>query len=371
MKYLSILVKPVSGNCNIDCKYCFYKELVSEKGDTSNVMKKEVMTALIDKAIASGSDEVMFAFQGGEPLLAGEQYYEEFVQYVNMVKGAVKVSYSIQTNGMLVSDWYIKIFKENDFLIGVSLDGPKYIHDAVRVTYQGKPTFETVISNTKRLMAAGIRVNVLTVITNSSAARAGKLYEFYKKNHFEFLQFIPCMDSIGICQGSAADSLDNKNYLMFLNAWFIRWYEDLMSGEYISIRHFDNWIRIAIGQPVDTCSLAGQCGSYYVVEREGDVFPCDFYVMDQWCLGNILDNSFEELRDRLIKSGFLQESKIQLSEKCKVCANRDLCRGGCKRDWVYDDAQGRTRYCEALDSFFSENRLKISQIARLFRNYQG
>ena len=364
MRFLSILVKPVSGLCNMDCSYCFYREL-AEALPHQNQMSTDVTTALVDKALASGAQEILFAFQGGEPLLAGVPYYENFTSYVDAHKEDVKVSYSIQTNGVLINDDYIQLFRKYNFLVGVSLDGPKYIHDQNRLSAQGRGTFEVVIANTRKMQEAGIAVNILTVITNESAVRAGKLYRFYKKYGFEAIQFIPCMDSAYVEQGSLAHSLTVSSYYQFLTELFQLWYSDLLAGNYISIRHFDNWVRIMQRRPVDTCALSGQCGSYFVVEANGEVFPCDFYVEAGHLLGNILYDSFSVLRKNLEDSGFLAESVAKRSDLCATCSNVDLCHGGCKRDWVYEGQQGRTRYCEALDRFFTENRSRIAMIAKV------
>lgn len=364
MKFLSILIKPVSGACNIDCRYCFYKELV-EGHQCERCMSEAVMKQLIDEAFASGAEEILFAFQGGEPMLAGEHYYETFIDYVNLKKGNAKVSYSIQTNGILLTDKYIEIFKKHDFLVGLSLDGPKFIHDQYRMTYEKKGTFDKVISNGQKLLRAGVQVNILTVITKYASSRAEKLYKFYKKSGFYFIQFIPCMDSIMDVQGAHGDSLSAEDYYLFLKNLFDEWYADFMMGEYISIRHFDNWVRMIMRQPVDTCSLSGNCGSYFVIEQNGDVYPCDFYVGEAYKLGNITEMTFECLLQKLIASGFLDEYKEQISDDCVPCKNRGLCHGGCKRDWVYEGNQGKTRYCKALDRFFTEYKPKLYQVAQI------
>lgn len=363
MKYLSLLIKPVSGACNMDCSYCFYKELVSNENERI-VMSDEVCDVLLEHAFSAGGEEILFAFQGGEPLLAGIHFYRKFIEKVNRRKGGQRISYSIQTNGLLLDDAYAALFRENNFLVGISLDGPKYVHDACRVDYQGRGTFYKVLENAKRLMKAGVQVNILTVVTSKLAANPGRAYEFYKKHGFGFLQFIPCMDSIYSVQGGEADSLKNDQYLNFLREWFMRWREDLMTGNYVSIRHFDNWVRICMGLAVDTCALSGQCGSYFVIERNGSVYPCDFYVHDTYRLGNVQEDNFEILLGRLTESGFLTSCQSRRSGECETCRNRDLCRGGCKRDWIMTENGGKTRYCEALNIFFDEVRGELIKIAR-------
>ncbi|MCR5784988.1 MAG: anaerobic sulfatase maturase [Eubacterium sp.] len=362
MKFLSILIKPVSGMCNIDCKYCFYKEIALYPGKCAR-MSDEVMKKLIDRALETEADEILFAFQGGEPLLAGAEYYRDFIKYVSENNKSSKIAYSVQTNGMLINDEYVEIFKENNFLVGISIDGPKFVHDKYRLKYDGNGTYENVISNAKKLMNAGVEVNVLSVITGEGALKAKKIYEFYKKNGFYFTQFIPCMDPINEVQGSGENALTTDKYYTFLSELFELWYEDFMSGEYISIRHFDNWVRMVMGERSDMCSLTGVCGSYFVCESDGNIYPCDFYVSSKYLLGNIVTDSFEHLFKSLNESGFLKEAAVCLSPECKECKNFDLCRGGCKRDWVRDGNTGKSRYCSALDRFFNRYRSKMLQIA--------
>ncbi|PWM14352.1 MAG: anaerobic sulfatase maturase [Clostridia bacterium] len=366
MKFLSILVKPVSGACNLDCKYCFYKELAEELCDHQR-MSFDTAHTLIDKALASGAQEVLFAFQGGEPLLAGADFYQDFTDYVASHIGNTKVSYSVQTNGTLINDAYIQLFLQHNFLVGVSLDGPKFVHDKYRLTPKGGGTFETVLTNARKMQDAGVAVNILTVITNESALRAKKLYSFYRKYSFEFIQFIPCMDSIQVEQGSLDTSLTSENYLKFLCELFKLWYRDLTVGNYVSIRHFDNWVRLMQHRSVDTCSLSGQCGSYFVVEANADVYPCDFYVTHEWLLGSIFTHDFSQMLTALEQSGFLVQSHLTRSEACADCPNENLCRGGCKRDWVYEGQQGRSRYCAALNAFFTRYRGHLAAIARALR----
>lgn len=362
MKFLSILVKPASGLCNISCDYCFYREL-SDGLCSEKHMRPEVAEQLIEKALAAGAEEVLFAFQGGEPLLAGHAFYEHFAAAVEARRGRTKVSYSVQTNGTLLDDEYIRLFKKYGFLAGVSLDGPKYIHDVHRLTPDGRGTFQPALENAKRLQAAGVQVNILSVVTGDAAARAEKLYRFFKKNGFRFLQFLPCMDPVHAEQGGGEASLTNGAYYKFLSELFELWYRDLCAGEYISIRHFDNWVRLLQHRPVDTCSLSGRCGSYFVVEANGDVYPCDFYVGEEFLLGNICTDTFSMLLQRLEQSGFLTEAAARRSGQCGRCGNEDLCHGGCKRDWVMGEQGGRTRYCAALDRFFTENRGRMLQVA--------
>lgn len=363
MQFLGLLIKPVSGCCNMDCTYCFYKELVGEEAKIT-VMNEEITEQLIEKAFESEAATILFAFQGGEPLMAGLEFFEKFVNKVETKKTNQKIHYSVQTNGLLLNKAFRDFLIRHHFLVGLSLDGPKYIHDKFRIDYRRNGTFFKVFENALAFQKEGGSINILFVITSEAATRAEKIYSFFKKHHFQYLQFIPCMDSIYEIQGETDTSLKNKEYVRFLKALFNLWEEDFMNGEYISIRHFDNWIRMLMGEPSDTCALSGQCGSYFVIERDGSVYPCDFYVAKEWKIGNITMMNFMELENALIESGFLSDYQQKRDKECLQCRNQDLCRGGCKRDWVLSEYGGKTRYCEAYQEFFDFACPKMIKIAQ-------
>lgn len=197
MKEISFLIKPASSLCNLRCIYCFYKD-EAEYRDTKSfgVMDDETTHKLIDKALAYDAKKINFCFQGGEPTVAGSEYFDKFIDYVNKHNKDKVVTYAIQTNLTLLDDELLKIFKDNDFLVGVSLDGFMENHDSLRKDVEGSGSFEIIMNNIKRLKENDVRYNILTVLTRKLSLSPNKLFDFYLKNDFKYVQLIPCLPSL-------------------------------------------------------------------------------------------------------------------------------------------------------------------------------
>ena len=346
MKQLSVLIKPASSLCNMRCRYCFYAD-VSEQREVFSygMMSEDVMKTLVFRVKESGAQSVTFAFQGGEPTLCGLSLFESFVREVKAVLQGVKVDYSIQTNGLLLDDDFCAFLKENCFLVGLSLDGYCENHNHLRPDHQGKDTFAKTLAAAERLRRFGVDFNILTVVSAPLAKRGEKLWRFYQKNRFEFVQLIPCLAPLsGELTGKW--ELVPKAYADFLKEIFPLWVDALTKGEYISIRLFDNLVRQAFGQTPEMCGMCGVCSPQFVIEADGGVYPCDFYVLDEYRCGSLLDKSFDEiLRDERMQD-FL---KHQLPQECASCRFARFCRGGCKRyRSFYFSQEGYCPYADFL-----------------------
>lgn len=375
MKSLSLLIKPASGNCQLRCRYCFY-ENVSESRETSNygLMTLDTLDLLVKKAIAETTEQCSFAFQGGEPTLAGLDFYRELIRLqekyrAEFQKISLVIHNAIQTNGMLLDDDWCAFLAQHKFLVGLSLDGDKDIHDLNRIDAQGKGTYTRAMKAAKLLEKHQVEFNILVVVTRQLARRAKHIYHTLVKNGFRYLQFIPCIDDFGKEPGSSPFSLTAERYGDFLKTLFDEWYKDFMAGQYISIRHFDNWIHMLQGQPPETCSMSGRCTCYGVVEADGSVYPCDFYVLDPWKLGTVQENTFEEMLTCQLAEDFLQAS-WPVASKCQACKYYPICRGGCRRDrepLLAGEGQEASLniYCDAYLAFFDHALGQMQQIARM------
>lgn len=378
MPAASILIKPSSANCNIDCNYCFYKCLSSNRKEYSKgFMSDETLEALIVQAFAYADGFVSFAFQGGEPTLAGLRFFKRVAALQKKYNTKhITIENTIQTNGILINDEWAEFLAENHFLVGLSLDGPKKIHDHYRQDTNGQGTFDRVMNAVKLLEQYRVPYNILTVVTNETAEKASYLYKFYKRNHFEYVQFIPCMDETGrkadtvsgisgqteYCPASIVRNAEQ--YGRFLNEMFDLWYEDYMRGEQMDIRMFSNLAQMAAGYPAEECGMNGCCSCYFVVEGDGSVYPCDFYCMDQWKLGMVADG-FHTLIGSERAEKFLRVSH-HVSDKCKACAYFSLCRGGCRR-WrepIVDGTLGLNALCSAYEIFFEHTRERIEKLGQ-------
>ncbi len=335
MSYLNFLIKPASGLCNMRCRYCFYEDEIQHRTlSDMAVMSEETAEILIRKAFAETTpgDVISFAFQGGEPTLAGISFFRFFTAKVREYNTQlVPVLYSIQTNGLNIDADWIDLFLEHRFLVGVSVDGTEAIHDAYRRDAQGHGTYRRVTEHVRAMIRAGVEVNILCVVTAKCAASPRSVYDALKKLGSPALQMITCLDPLEQTRGTAAYSLLPDAYGHFLCELFDCWYADLIRGIDINIRFFDDLIRLAMGYPAGTCATAGTCGVYHVIEADGSIYPCDFYVLDEWRIGSIYDMNVTDILSSETEQRFLQES-LRLPDDCSTCKWKHYCHGGCRRD---------------------------------------
>ena len=370
MPALSLLIKPASGNCNMRCRYCFYAdELDNREIRSYGKMSMDTMHTIVDKAMEYGDYECTIAFQGGEPTLAGLDFYRDLVAYVTAHENPkkLKIHYALQTNGYLINEEWAAFLGENHFLVGVSLDGLKEIHDRYRLDAAGKGTYQRVISAIRLLEKHQVEYNILTVVTAATARNGQKIYNYFKKNHFGYQQYIECLDPIGEEPGQHEYSLTPEKYGEFLKSMFDAWYLDMRSGTYVYNRYFENLMMIMAGQQPESCNMRGVCGKQWVFEADGSVYPCDFYALDQWCLGNINKNSFEEMDQKRDELGFIQWSMRQ-QEDCQKCRWFGLCRNGCRRNRepVTAEHTNRNYFCKSYQMFFEYAYPRLEEVYQLY-----
>lgn len=338
---LSILIKPASSRCNLKCKYCFYEDASAHRIKSDyGMMSVESLEVIIKKALAYESDACSFLFQGGEPTLVGLAFYEHVIKFQERYNvHQMKITNSIQTNGMLIDKSWAYFFKQHDFLVGLSLDGNQLTHE----WYRGH-NFDVVIKAAQILQQFEVAFNVLTVVTDEVCEQIEAIYTLYKQHDFKYLQFIPCLDSL-----ENQSYLSVESYATFLKTLFRLWFDDATKGNLISIGYFDDLLHILCGKFPRTCGRLGRCGLHYVLEADGSVYPCDFYMMDAYYLGNLLRDDFEVLNKKRETIRFLEPS---FSKKCLGCKFYRLCYGGCHRERVSD--LGVNKYCQAYQTFFEE-----------------
>lgn len=355
MKEIQILIKPASSACNLDCRYCFYKDESGQR-ETADYgkMSDKVMEILIEKALKSAKI-CTFAFQGGEPTLAGLDFFRRFVQKVTeKKKEGQTISYSIQTNGYHINEEWIAFFSEHHFLVGVSLDGVRKTHDTNRIDRSGNGTFETVFNNLKKMQEAHIQLHVLCVLNRQTAEKIEAIYRFFMRKELYCQQYIPCLDPIKEIRGKKEYSLVPDVYLEALKKLFDLWFTDKVSGKPVYIRQFENYLAILRQQVPEACTMYGRCSMQNVVEADGSIYPCDFFATDDYYMGNITDIDFEELLRVSIeeRAGSFFEQPEQRDERCPSCRWYPLCRGGCKRDCEKRNGKMRNYYCEVYREFF-------------------
>ncbi len=354
MPAVSLLIKPASGSCNLRCKYCFYTDEMENRSVKSyGIMSYETLENVIKKAFSYAEFSCAIAFQGGEPTLTGLDFYKKFITLVEKYnKNKISVSYAIQTNGFIIDDEWAKFFTKHNFLVGLSLDGLPEIHDEYRVDTNGNGTFDRVMKTAEILKNNQTEFNILTVVNSKISKKAKEIYALYKENGFQYNQFIECLEPLGQAPGKTEFSLKPRQYASFLKDLFDCWYEDMMKGKYVYNRYFENVIMLIKGVRAESCAMNGICSKQWVVEADGSVYPCDFYVLDRWKLGNLNTNTFEEIEKERERLGFIKKSEF-VPQECRRCKWYKLCRNGCRRNCepFKSGQRGLNIFCESYKEF--------------------
>ena len=373
---IHLLIKPASGNCNLRCTYCFYAD-ITEKRETPSYgrMSEETLEAVVRKALERAEGEVTFAFQGGEPTLSGLPFFRRFVELERTYNArGLALHNAIQTNGILLDEEWAAFLAENHFLVGLSLDGTSAVHDLHRLDARGEGTHKRVLQAARLLAAHKVDFNILTVVTAKVAREIRSIFAFYRRNGLLYQQYIPCLDPLGEARGGHPYSLTPALYERFLKDLFDLWFEDVTAGRFLYIRYFENLVGMLLGQPPEACGMMGICSQQYVVEADGGVYPCDFYVLDEYRLGSLTTDSFDELDARREALGFVALSQ-QVSDECRGCTWYALCRGGCRRDREPLRADGTLScnyFCSAYKGFFAYAYPRLAHLANaIARNSAG
>ena len=366
LKSISLLIKPASSLCNLRCKYCFYEDEAQNRTHHSMGMMSESLADQLIQRVFQAADagaSVSFSFQGGEPTVAGLDFFRHFVDTVAAhCPPGVHVHYSLQTNGTLLTDEWAAFLKSNHFLVGLSIDGTRAIHDTHRLDATGAGTWRTVLAAKSLLEKHRVDFNALCVVTGPCAQQPEQIYKNLKNLGFRHMQFIPCLDPIGHARGMESWSLSPVAYGEFLCKLFDLWFRDWNTGNYHSIRLFDDYIHILIGSHASTCATCGKCGIYFVVEGDGSVYPCDFYVLDQWKIGTLQDMTLTEIASNTVAQRFLAWGTEKPSE-CQNCTYQPICNGGCKNDWYSDDTGSHNYFCPAFQALFRHAMPRMKMIA--------
>lgn len=365
MPAVNLLIKPASGLCNMRCAYCFYTDVAQNRCiESYGIMSEEVQTELVKRALDYADGSCVFTFQGGEPTLAGLDYYKRLIELQKLYnRKGVRIANAIQTNGYAIDEEWAKFFAENHFLVGLSLDGPRDVHNFLRVNARGEGTFDRVMETVKLFNRYKVEYNILTVINRKVAENAKAVYSFFKSRSFGYLQFIECIDPF---DSQPRDySLTADDLERFLKISFDEYYKDYQRGHYVSIRSFDNYISMLMGGRPESCGMSGVCTAYQLIEANGDVYPCDFYVLDRYRMGNVMTHTFAELAKSPIAKEFVTESH-PISAECRRCRWYPLCHGGCRRNRepFVDGKPSINRFCKAYRGFFEYAYPKMEIMAR-------
>ncbi len=387
----SLLIKPAGPDCNLRCRYCFYlskSELFTaettadatgplhpletetskkEKGKTPGVhrMSDEVLETLISSYMQTLQPVYAFNWQGGEPTLMGLDFFERVVE-LQKKYGAPgsTVSNTLQTNATLIDADWARFLAKYSVLTGVSLDGPQEIHDTYRKDAGGNGTFGRVMAGIEHLRAAGAEFNILSMVTYSSEGEARRIFDFFEREELGCQQYIPCVefDSGG---RPLPYTVSPEGWGCFLVDLFHRWYPDHVHG--VSVRNFDNIVNFMATGELYSCTMAGACDRYFVVEHEGGVYPCDFFVEPRFRLGSVMEDGWEALRNSPVYRAFASQ-KSRWNEECSSCEYLELCSGDCIKMRFRTEASRNPRslsyLCSGHRKFFDETLPRFTELGR-------
>lgn len=356
MKSISVMIKPSSGMCNMHCDYCFYNdEMRNRKQANYGFMSEETLRNVIRRTLTKADYRANYIFQGGEPTLRGLRFFQEVIKLEKQYnRNQVFVQNYLQTNGTLIDEEWCHFLHDNQFLVGISIDGLQFIHDRHRKSKKDNgPTFNRAFHATELMNRYDVNYNILTVVHKDVADNIERIYTAYHQYGWKYQQYIACLDPLGERNGETDYSLTPDAYKRFLIQLFELWYQDALKGKQPYIRQFENYIGILMKVRPEACDQTGRCNIQYAVEADGSVFPCDFYMTDEFYLGNFNHDQISTIDSKREETGFIEKS-LRLNEQCRNCTYYLLCGGGCQRNRIIDQFTESyvNTYCSSFRGFF-------------------
>jgi uncharacterized protein len=367
-----ILTKPIGPICNLDCKYCFYLEKEILYPDVGKwAMSPDVLESYIRQYIeGQDTDIISFAWQGGEPTLLGVDYFRKIVEIQARFANGKHIENAFQTNGVLLNDEWASFFAEHSFLIGISIDGPRELHDTYRVDKGGQPTFDRVMRGVDVLRRHKVEFNTLTTVHRANSRSPLEVYRFLRDNGSGFLQFIPIVervstqvtqDGLVLVSPSFSDqarvsdwSVQPNQFGRFLCTIFDEWVRNDVGRTFVQL--FDVSLEMWCGMEATLCVFRPTCGSALAIEHNGDLYSCDHFVYPENRLGNIMDSPLASLVASPQQSRFGSDKQSTLPQYCRECEVRFACNGECPKHRFMktpDGAPGLNYLCAAYRKFFN------------------
>ena len=365
----TVLIKPAGPDCNLSCAYCFYKGKAAMFGSKSkHRISSAMLEVVIGQVMGQSPESVAFSWQGGEPTLLGLSFYEEAVRLERKYGEGKTVGNAFQTNGILLDRRWARFFRDNEFLVGLSIDGPRHVHDHYRNHLNGSPSWAQVMHGAETLLASGVAVNAVSTVTRYSGDHPDEVYDFLKGFGFSYMQFIPVVEKPPGCSQVTDYSVTAAQYGEFLNRLFVRWQNDFtLDGPGISIRFFDAVLARYLGLEAAECELSDTCGTYLVIEHNGDVYSCDFFVEPDHRLGSLRSDRLIDLLNSSQQVSF-GNAKSQIAATCSACRWLMYCHGGCPKDRVKNPGgDGTSYFCESYRKFFESADPLFRQLAQDLR----
>lgn len=369
---LYLMAKPVGSLCNLSCKYCYYLEkglLYADHGDHRGLyMSDATLETFIRQYIESQTQQqVLFTWHGGEPLMRPLSFYRKVLDLQCRYAAGRQIDNCLQTNGTLLTDEWCSFFRENDWLIGISIDGPQQFHDAYRRTQANSSSYHKVLRGIELLKKHDVEWNVMGVVNNYNADYPLEVYHFFKDLGARYIQFTPIVErlvphtdgrrlaSVAEEQARLADfTVTPEQYAHFACAIFDEWVRQDVGEVYVQL--FDSTLARWVGEAPGVCSMAETCGHAAVLEHNGDVYSCDHFVFPEYLLGNIHHDSITSMMYSPRQRAFGRSKLEGLPRQCLTCEWRFACNGGCPKDrfaTTADGEHGLNYLCEGYRRFFS------------------
>ena len=371
-----ILSKPTGPICNLDCEYCFYTEKEALfTGKPKFQMSIDLLETFVKKYIETQrGPEVAFVWQGGEPTLRGLDFYKKAVEFQKKYANGKRIENSLQTNGTLLNEDWCTFLRDNDFVVGLSIDGPEFIHDLYRVDRGQRKTFQRVVEALEMLKEYGVEFNVLTCVTKESSQYPLEIYRYFKEMGVRFIQFIPIVErtaditaaSLGL-RHAVPSSAKQEDIHRQVTEWTV---EPEAYGDFL-ITIFDEWVRNDVGEihimnfewaltswlglSSNICLFTENCGQAVIMEHNGDIYSCDHYVYPEYKLGNILTDCPEEMVDSREQIAFGKNKSLSLPQECQTCEVQFACHGECpKRRFTMasNGDEGLNYLCKGYKKYF-------------------
>ena len=373
----NVMVKPAGPTCNLACKYCFYLDKTKFFPDNEKYrMSDEILEQFTKDYIGAleNVQEINFSWQGGEPTILGVDFFRKAVELQKKYANGKTITNALQTNGTLIDDEWCEFFKENNFLIGISIDGPKDIHNTFRVDRNSEGSFDNVVRGIELLKKYKVDFNALTCVNAVNSLQPLKVYHFLKSLDIEFIQFIPIVeqkvfDPKSEVQSGVIDfSVKPKEFGKFLSKIFDEWVKNDVGKTFV--QQFDAALGNWLGVGGSVCVYSAICGNAVILEHNGDVYSCDHFMYPDYLLGNIMEKNLKSMVYSEFQIQFGRDKFLAIPSQCKECKVVFACRGGCPKHRFLKTSKnekGLNYLCKGYKYFYSHITPAMEKMANLLR----
>ena len=367
-----VFAKPVGSLCNLSCTYCYYlgKEYLHPRGESFRMSDDILEEYIVQHIEASTEPVIQFSWHGGEPTILGVDYFRNIVALQQKHLPAKRqIINGIQTNGTLIDEAWGRFLAAENFVVGISLDGPQEMHDQYRVTKDQKPTYQQTIRGYQLLMHNGVSCEILCVINNQNVQHPLHVYRLFKRLKAKTISFLPLVEPQSGAKGGVSDrTVPAEAFGDFLCAVFDEWMAEDIGR--IKVQIFEEATRNAFGQEHTLCIFRKTCGGVPVVEHNGDFYSCDHFVDAEHCLGNIKETPLVKLLESPRQKAFGRTKLDALPRYCQTCEVREMCNGECPKNRFLrtpDGKAGLNYLCAGYKRFFNHCRPFVTEVADQWR----